>query len=147
MPFDQRSLIHREAWFPPCFVRQNQPKKNNSFCLAILDNFQLNVQIWDHIHPLLFPKDSESLKFLDIRLWEVGSKRSLNGTLKVNTQKTDGQTDISTYRKHRPRGPILWKNHFICDHDHTLPYPPPLFFENCDRLRIFFLALFFGLIG
>ena len=22
-PFDQRSLIHREAWFPPCFVRQN----------------------------------------------------------------------------------------------------------------------------
>ena len=24
-PFDQRSLIHREAWFPPCFVRQNRP--------------------------------------------------------------------------------------------------------------------------
>ena len=24
-PFDQRSLIHGEAWFPPCFVRQNQP--------------------------------------------------------------------------------------------------------------------------
>ena len=23
IPFDQRSLIHREAWFPPCFVRQN----------------------------------------------------------------------------------------------------------------------------
>ena len=22
-PFDQRSLIHREAWFPPCFVGQN----------------------------------------------------------------------------------------------------------------------------
>ena len=27
-PFDQRSLIHREAWFPPCFVRQNQHKQN-----------------------------------------------------------------------------------------------------------------------
>ena len=27
MPFDQRSLIHRQAWFPPCFVRQKQPKK------------------------------------------------------------------------------------------------------------------------
>ena len=26
-PFDQRSLIHREAWFLPCFVRQNQQKK------------------------------------------------------------------------------------------------------------------------
>ena len=23
IPFDQRSLIHREALFPPCFVRQN----------------------------------------------------------------------------------------------------------------------------
>ena len=23
--------------------------------------------------------------------------------------QTDGQTDISTYRKHRPRGPMLWK--------------------------------------
>ena len=29
-PFDQRSLIHREAWFPPCFVRQN-PQKNIFF--------------------------------------------------------------------------------------------------------------------
>ena len=26
-PFDQRSLVHREAWFPPCFVRQNKQKK------------------------------------------------------------------------------------------------------------------------
>ena len=26
-PFNQRSLIHREARFPPCFVRQNQQKK------------------------------------------------------------------------------------------------------------------------
>ena len=30
------------------------------------------------------------------------------------------------------------KNHWICDHDHTLPVPP-LFFENCDCL---FFALF-----
>ena len=25
-PFDQRSLIHREPWFPPCFVGQRIPK-------------------------------------------------------------------------------------------------------------------------
>jgi hypothetical protein len=25
-PLDQRSLIHREVWFSPCFVRQNQKK-------------------------------------------------------------------------------------------------------------------------
>ena len=28
-PFDQRSLIHLEACFPPCFVRQNQQKKKH----------------------------------------------------------------------------------------------------------------------
>ena len=67
------------------------------------------VQMWDHFFPLLFPKDSESLKILDIRLWEVGAKRPLNGTSKVNT-RTDTRTDISTYRKHRPRGPMLWKS-------------------------------------
>ena len=53
---------------------------------------------------------------LDIRLREVGAKRPLNGTSKVNRwtdgqthRRTDTQTDISTYRKHRPRGPMLWK--------------------------------------
>ena len=71
-----------------------------------------SVHIWDHLFPLLFPKDSGSLKILDIRLREVGAKRPLNGTSKVNRQtdrRTHIQTDISTYRKHRPRGPMLWK--------------------------------------
>ena len=30
-PFNQRSLIHREAWFPPCFVRKNQQKNKLFF--------------------------------------------------------------------------------------------------------------------
>ena len=42
-----------------------------------------NVQMLDHFFPLLFPKDSESLKILDILLWEVGAKRPLKGTSKV----------------------------------------------------------------
>jgi hypothetical protein len=33
-----------------------------------------NVQFWDHFFPALFPKDSESLKTLDIQLREVGAK-------------------------------------------------------------------------
>ena len=37
----------------------------------------------DHFLPLLFPKDSESLEILDIRLLEVGAKRRLKGTSKV----------------------------------------------------------------
>ena len=67
-----------------------------------------NVQMWDHFFPLLFPKDSKSLKILDNRLQEVGAKRRLNGTSKVNTQ-TNTHMDMFTYRKHRPRGPMLWK--------------------------------------
>ena len=88
-----------------------------------------NVQIWDDFFPLLFPNDSESLKILDIGLWEVGAKRRLNGTLKVNTHKdgqTDTQTDISTYRKPWPRGPMLWKEFWfwviIHNIDNTLTY-------------------------
>ena len=53
----------------------------------------------DHFFPLLFPKDSESLKILDIQLWDVGAKRRLNGTLKVNRQtntRTNTQTDTQT---------------------------------------------------
>ena len=51
MPFDQRSLIHGEAWFPPCFARQNQQqKKNNFYCAAILDNFQTKNS---NLRPLL----------------------------------------------------------------------------------------------
>ena len=46
-----------------------------------------NIQIWDPFYPLLFPKSSESLKILDIWFWEVGAKRRLNGTLKVNKWK------------------------------------------------------------
>ena len=66
----------------------------------------------DHFFPLLFPKDSESLKILVIGLREMGAKRRFNGTSKVNRRtdkQTDKQTDISTYRKQRPRGPMLWK--------------------------------------
>jgi hypothetical protein len=39
-----------------------------------------NVQILDQFFPLLFPKDSESLKILDIRFQEVGAKRPLKKT-------------------------------------------------------------------
>ena len=42
-----------------------------------------NVQMLDHFFPLRFPKGSEYLKILDIRLWEVGAKRPVKGTSKV----------------------------------------------------------------
>ena len=95
--------------FPPCFVRQNQHTKKNFFLRGDFRQFSnKNVHIWDYFFPLLFPKDSESLKILDIRLWEVGPKRRLNGTSKVNThtdKQTDGQTHRRTFRLIESIGP------------------------------------------
>ena len=72
-----------------------------------------SFHIWDYFFQLLFPKDFEYLKSLDIALREMEAKRHLN---RVNflLWRTDKQTNvhmnISTYRKNWPRRPILWKS-------------------------------------
>ena len=58
----------------------------------------------DHFFPLLFPKDSESLKILDIQLREMGEKRPLNGTSKVKKvrgKKTFFSRQFSTIFKQK----------------------------------------------
>ena len=55
-----------------------------------------------------FPQGFKSLKVLDIWLQEVGAKKHLNGTSK--SEQTNTHTDKSIYRKHLPRGPMLWKS-------------------------------------
>ena len=67
--------------------------KIQNFTPFIIKSFQM----WDHFFPLLFSKDSKSLKILDMRLREVGAKSRLNGTSKVNTQ-TNTHTNILTNR-------------------------------------------------
>ena len=62
---------------------------NGDFTVFMRRSFQM----LDHFFPLLFPKDSKSLKTLDIGLWKVGTKIHLNGV-----RKCDGQTDKQTYR-------------------------------------------------
>ena len=47
------------------------------FCVAKVF-VSKSFQIRGHFFPLLFPKDSENLNFLDIGLWEVRAKRRLN---------------------------------------------------------------------
>ena len=90
---------------------QNQQQKK----LFLRDDFRQfsnkNVHIWDHFFTLLFPKDSESLKILDIWLREVGAKRRLNCTSKVNKhpdRRTDGRTDRRTNRLIDWIGPEGW---------------------------------------
>ena len=56
----------------------------------------------DYFFPLLYPKDSESLRIMDIRLREVGAKRPLNGT--STSEQTDRQTDRQTH---------MWTNWLI----------------------------------
>ena len=96
----------------PCSVRQNSPKNKPFYHGNLTPFISEKFQIWDHFFPILFLKDSKSVKSLDIRLQELGAKRRLNGISKVNrrtNRQTDIRTDILTYRNHRPREPMLWK--------------------------------------
>ena len=79
-----------------CSERQNSTKKIFFFCAAILHPLLLKVfkSETTSFH-YFFSNESESLNILDIRLWEVGGNRSLNGTSKVKTW-TDRQTDTHT---------------------------------------------------
>ena len=72
-----------------------------------------SFQIRDQFSSALFPDDAEHLKNFDVALWEVGAKRHLNGTSKVNTHThthTHIHMDILTYRKFRPKGLMLRKS-------------------------------------
>ena len=60
-------------------VRPNSLKKKKIILGGNLTLFMSkSFQIWDHFFPLLFTKDSENLKSLDIGLWKVGVKRPVN---------------------------------------------------------------------
>ena len=82
------------------FCKAKSAKKNTFFLLGDCRPLpNENVQMLDHFFPL--PKDSESLKIFDIQLWEVGAKRPLSGTSKVNRHtdtRTQGHTDPQTDR-------------------------------------------------
>ena len=69
------------------WTKTKSAKKNFFLCGDFRPLRNKNVQMLDHFFPLLFPKDSESLKILDIRLREVGAKRPLNGTSKVKKEE------------------------------------------------------------
>ena len=76
--------------------------------MAIIDNFQTkmfkyettSLKISKNIgHPTSGSKGKKTFK------WYLKSEHTDGQT----HRRTNTQTDISTYRKHRPRGPMLWK--------------------------------------
>ena len=76
--------------------------------------------MWDQLIPLLFPKDFRISKIFGHPTLGCGDKKKLlklylkSEQMDKQTHKqTDTWTDIFTYRKHRPRRPMLWKQYKI----------------------------------
>ena len=66
-----------------------------------------NVHIWDHFFPIFFPQGFRISKNIGHPTSGSGGKKTVKRYLK--SEQTDRRMDKSTYRKHRPRGPMLWK--------------------------------------
>ena len=95
-PFDQRSLIHREAWFPPCFVRQNQQKNKLFFARRFQTTSQQKCSI---LRPLLFSTFPHGFRISkNVGHPTLGSGGKIG--LKIYHMKRDKQihrqTDIAT---------------------------------------------------
>ena len=92
-PFNQWPLIHREAWFPPCFVRQNRQKKN----FFIARRFQtISKQKCSNVKPFL------SITFLQgFRISKnIGHPNSgRGGTKTVKQYLKSEQTHTRTHRQ------------------------------------------------
>ena len=73
-------------------VPANKAKFSEKLNFFVHGNFTLFIsksfQILSHFFALLFPKDSKNLKFLNCGLWEVGTKRRLNGVNKWRGKKS-----------------------------------------------------------
>ena len=115
MPFYQKSLIHWEAWFPPYFVRQNQPTK--LFVWRLKTTLKQKCSDLRPLFSITFPLGFWIFKNIGhLTLWNGGKKTFIRYLKSEHMDRqtdgqTDTQTDISTYRKHRPKGPMLWKSY------------------------------------
>ena len=96
IPFDQKSLIHREAWFPTCFVRQNQHTKKTFFARR----FQTTCkQKCSNVRPLLsitFPQGFRISKNIGHPISESGGKKTVKRYLKSEqtNRQIYGQIDL-----------------------------------------------------
>ena len=104
-------LRQRRRPTPQCSLKRSEEIKK--IFKKLRQFYILYEQKFSNLRPLFSitsPKDSKYLESLDIGLWEMGAKRPLNGVRKCDGQtdkQTNKHTDILTYIKHLPRGPML----------------------------------------
>ena len=96
-PFDQRSLILREAWFPPCFVRQNQQKKQKKIARRFQTTFK---QKCSNLRPLLsisFPQGFRISKKFGHPTSGSWGKKTFKRYFKSEHTHTHKHTNIWTF--------------------------------------------------
>ena len=101
IPFDQRSLIHREAWFPPCFVRQNQQQKKTFFTRQFQPTSQQKCSILRPLLSCTFPQGFRIFKIFGHPTLGSGGKIGLK-IYYMKRRQTQTQTHRHTdTQKHR----------------------------------------------
>ena len=79
------------------FCKAKSAKKKLFLCGDFSPLPNKNVQIWDHLFPLLFFKDSESLNNIGHQTFGSGGKKTFKRYLK--SEQTDRRTDRRTNRR------------------------------------------------
>ena len=92
--FDQRSLIHREVWFLPCFVRQNRPKNKLFLARRFKTIFKQKCSNMRHLLSTTFPQGFRISKNIGHPTSGSGGKKTYKRYLK--SEHTDKQTDKHT---------------------------------------------------
>ena len=115
MPFNQMSLIYREAWFPPLFVKQNQPNFFVFFLFGDLRPLSKKISNLRPLFSITFPQGFwVSKKYWTSDFGKWGGKKTFKRYLK--SEQTDIRTDTQT------DGQMLWKLPWIMIYDLSM-YP------------------------
>ena len=122
MPFDQRSLIQQEAWFPPLFCKAKSAKKT-FFARRFLTIFKQKCSNLRQLLSITFPQGFRISK--NIGNSTLGSGVKSEHTDKQTNRQTHVQTDILTYRKKDQRADAL-KCRF---------FEPVYIFSTCQSFR------------
>ena len=102
-PFDQRSLIHREVWFLPYFVRQNQPKNKLFFAPQFQTTSKQKCSNPRTLLSITFPQGFRISKNIGHPTSGSGGKKTFQWYLK--SEHTNRQTNRRTFRLIESIGP------------------------------------------